>query len=304
MSNIFLFYGEEKYDLEQRVEKIKKEFSNLEVGLNLFYINKENIDELSSIIQGVTFFGSEKLVVIKDTNLKFNIELLENLDDDIKVVIIEDSVDKRISEYKKLSKMAECVEFKHLDQKQMVDYIMTILKKCNLNISLENAQYMQSICGEDKANNINELQKLSIYLDEGSTVTKEIIDSVCSKTLNAKIFDVLSLIVNKKTKLAIAKLNELLEQKEPIIKIYIMLYKQVKQMYMIKYLKQKNATDIAKTLSIHPFVYKNLSISSDKYTLEKLKCILNDFDEYDEKTKIGEMDFEIGLKKIICSMQN
>lgn len=304
MSNIFLFYGEEKYDLEQRVEKIKKEFSNLEVGLNLFYINKENIDELSSIIQGVTFFGSEKLVIIKDTNLKFNVELLENLDDDIKVVIIEDSVDKRISEYKKLSKMAECIEFKHLAQKQMVDYIIKVLKKCNLNISLENAQYMQSICGEDKANNINELQKLSIYLDEGATVTKEIIDSVCSKTLNAKIFDVLALIVNKKTKLAIIKLNELLEQKEPIVKIYIMLYKQVKQMYMIKYLKQKNATDIAKTLSIHPFVYKNLSASSDKYTLEKLKGILNDFDEYDEKTKLGEMDFEIGLKKIICSMQS
>ena len=26
------------------------------------------------------------------------------------------------------------------------------------------------------------------------------------------------------------------------------------------------------------------------------------FDEYDEKTKNGEMDFEIGLKKIICTM--
>ncbi len=302
MSNIFLFYGEEKYDLEQRVEKIKKEFVNLEVGLNLFYINKDNIDELASVIQGVTFFGSEKLIIIKDTNLKFNVDLLQNLDEDIKVIIIEDSVDKRISEYKKISKIAECVEFKHLDQKQMVDYIMTILKKCNLKISLEVAQYMQSICGEDKANNINELQKLSIYLEDGATVTKEIIDSVCSKTLNAKIFDVLSLIVNKKTKTAISKLDELLEQKEPVVKIYIMLYKQVKQMYMIKYLKQKNVTDIAKTLSIHPFVYKNLSISSDKYTLEKLKSILYDFDEYDEKTKIGEMDFEIGLKKIICSM--
>ena len=30
MSNIYLFYGEEKYDLNARVEKIKKEFSNLE----------------------------------------------------------------------------------------------------------------------------------------------------------------------------------------------------------------------------------------------------------------------------------
>jgi len=214
MANIFLFYGEEKYDLEQRVEKIKKEFVNLEVGLNLFYINKDNIDELPSIIQGVTFFGSEKLIIIKDTNLKFNVDLLQNLDEDIKIVIIEDSVDKRISEYKKLSKIAECVEFKHLDQKQMVDYIMSVLKKCNLKISLEVAQYMQSICGEDKANNINELQKLSIYLEDGATITKEIIDTVCSKTLNAKIFDVLSLIVNRKTKVAITKLNELLDQKE------------------------------------------------------------------------------------------
>lgn len=302
MSNLYLFFGEEKYDLEQRVEKIKKNFANLEVGLNMFFLNKENIDELPSLIQGVTFFGSEKLIIIKDTGLKFNIDLLNDLDEEITVIIIEDSVDKRISEYKKLSKMAECVEFKHLDQKQMVDYIITILKKCNLNISLEDAQYLQSVCGESKSNNINELQKLSIYLEPGSTVTKEIIDTVCSKTLNAKIFDVLSLIVNRKVNQALLQLDELLEQKESVVKIYIMLYKQIKQMYMIKYLKQKNTPDISKTLGIHPFVYKNLAMSCEKYTLEKLESIIYEFDEYDEKTKLGEMDFEIGLKKIICMM--
>lgn len=302
LSNVYLFFGEEKYDLEQRVEKIKRNFTNLEVGLNMFYLNKENIDELPGLIQGVTFFGSEKLIIIKDTGLKFNVELLNGLDEEITIIIIEDSVDKRISEYKKLSKMAECVEFKYLDQKQMVDYIMTILKKCNLKISLEDAQYLQSICGESKANNINELQKLSIYLEPSSTVTKEIIDTVCSKTLNAKIFDVLSLIVNKKVSQALIELDDLLEQKESVVKIYIMLYKQIKQMYMIKYLKQKNIPDISKTLGIHPFVYKNLSKSCDYYTLDKLKNIIYEFDEYDEKTKLGEMDFEIGLKKIICIM--
>ena len=83
MANIYLFYGEEKYDLEQRVEKIKKEFDNLEIGLNLFYITKDNLDELSSCLQGVTFFGSSKLIIIKDTKLKFNIELLKDLDEDI-----------------------------------------------------------------------------------------------------------------------------------------------------------------------------------------------------------------------------
>lgn len=302
MANIYLFYGEEKYDLEQRVEKIKKEFDNLEVGLNLFYITKDNVDELSSCLQGVTFFGSSKLIIIKDTKLKFNVELLKDLDEDIKVIIIEDSVDKRISEYKFLSKIAECVEFKYMDEKQMVQYIMQILKKYGIEISLENAQYMQSICGEDKSNIINELQKLVIYLDDEKIVTKEIIDKVCSKTLNAKIFDVLSQIVNRKREKAIVMLDELLKQKEPIVKIYIMLYKQIKQMYMIKYMKEKNQNDIAKSLGIHPFVYKNLSRSCDMYTLDELKQIIYDFDEYDKKTKIGEMDFEVGLKKIICDM--
>ena len=71
MANIYLLYGEEKYDLNSKVEKIKKDFSNLEVGVNLFYVNLDNLDELENITQSVTFFGSEKLIIIKDTIIKY-----------------------------------------------------------------------------------------------------------------------------------------------------------------------------------------------------------------------------------------
>ncbi|MDD3304273.1 MAG: DNA polymerase III subunit delta [Clostridia bacterium] len=302
MSKIYLLYGEEKYDLNKKVKSIEKEFENLQVGLNLFYITKENIDELDTVSQGVTFFGTKKLIILKETGLKFNINLLEENDEDTTYVIIENSVDKRLTEYKKLSKIAECIEYKHLDQNQMADYLYNMIKRYGLVISYEDAAYMCSVCGEDKSNNINELQKIVTYLKKGDSVTKEIIDKICARTLNAKIFDVLNLIVNKNKEKAISLLNDLLEQREPIIKIYIMLYKQVYQMYIIKQAKQHNVLDAAKLFGIHPFVYKNLASSSDKYTLEKLKEILHCFDEYDEKTKLGEMDFEIGLKKIICAM--
>lgn len=303
MGKIYLFYGEEKYDRNQRIEKIKKEYSHLEIGANLYYLNKENIEELDNILQGVSFFGTEKLIIIKDTKLKFNINLiLDQLDEDVQIILLEETVDKRTSEYKAIAKVAECVEFKHMDSQQMTTYLMQMLKKYGLEITQETAEYMQMLCGEDKTNNINELQKLVIYLNKGDTVTKEIIDKVCSKTLNAKIFDVLNKIVNKDKKQAIQELNELLEQKEPIVKIYIMLYKQIKQMYCIKYLKTQNIENIATELGIHPFVFKNLSKSSQKYSLDELKAIINEFDYYDEKTKLGEMDFEIGLKKIIASM--
>lgn len=302
MSNIYLLYGEEKYELNQKVEKIKKEFSNLQVGVNLFYINNENIDELPSITQGVTFFGSEKLIIIKNTNLKFDTNIIKDIDEDIKVIIIEESVDKRFSEYKNLAKFAECIEFKHLDAAQMTDFIIATLKKYNVKISYEDAQYMQNVCGEDKSNNINEMQKLVIYVGNGGTVTKDIIDSICSKTLNAKIFDVLENIINKKKKIAIEQLNTLLQQKEPIVKIYIMLYKQYKQLYMIKLLKDKGEKNIPAALGLHPFVVKKLLASCDKYTQLELKNIIYAFDEYDQKTKNGDIDFEIGLKKIICML--
>lgn len=302
MANIYLLYGEEKYDLNSKVEKIKKEFSNLEVGVNLFYVNLDNLDELENITQSVTFFGSEKLIIIKDTKLKFNLDLLKDIDPDIKVIIIEDSVDKRTSEYKTLSKIAEVNEYKHPDEKQMITYISDILKKYGKKISYEDASYMQSVCGEDKSNIINELQKLVIYADDTDIVDKKMIDKICSKTLSAKIFDVLDDIIGRKKKQAISQLDNLLKQKESIIKIYIMLYKQYKQLYQIKLLKKKGEKDIAGILGLHPFVVKKLLYSVDKYSEEELKNIIYAFDDYDYKTKNGDIDFEIGLKKIICML--
>jgi len=300
---IYLLYGEEKYDLYKFVDKIKSKFDKLETGVNLFYITKENINEIESISQSVTFFGSNKIIIIKDTNLKFDVKkLILNCDEDDIYFIIEDNIDKRTVEYKELSKNSEVKEFKHLNSKDMVSYMINTLKMYKLGISFNNAQYMVDICGEDKSNNINELKKIVAFLNTGDTVTKETIDKICVKTLNSKIFDMLDFAVNKNKHKAIDMLAELLMQKEPAIKISVMLYKQIKHLYMIKYLKGKNTKDINSILEIHPFAFGKLNKVSDKYDLEYLRMLIDKFDKYDSKTKIGEIDFEIGLKQIICLM--
>jgi len=300
---IYLLYGEEKYDLYKFVDKIKSKFDKLETGVNLFYITKENINELEYTAQSVTFFGSNKIIIIKDTNLKFDIKkLILNCDENDIYIVIEDNLDKRTSEYKELSKNSEIKEFKHLNTKDMISYMISTLKMYKLGISYDNAQYMVDICGEDKSNNINELKKLVAFLNTGDTVSKDVIDKICVKTLNSKIFDMLDAAVNKDKHKAIDMLDELLMQKEPAIKISVMLYKQIKQIYMIKYLKQKNTSDINSILEIHPFAFGKLNKVSDKYNIEYLRMLIDKFDNYDSKTKVGEIDFEIGLKQIICMM--
>jgi len=49
IAGVFLFYGEENYDISRYVEKIKKCFDNLEVGVNLYILDKTNIDMLSDL---------------------------------------------------------------------------------------------------------------------------------------------------------------------------------------------------------------------------------------------------------------
>ena len=53
-NNIYLLYGEEKYDLNRKLESIKKGFDKLENGVNLFYITKDNIDDTEDHLKGLS----------------------------------------------------------------------------------------------------------------------------------------------------------------------------------------------------------------------------------------------------------
>ncbi len=303
ISGVYLFYGEEEYDISRYIEKIKKCFDKLEIGVNFYILDKSNIDMLYDLCDLVSFLGSKKLIIVKDTGLKFNVNLLDNINEDTTIIIDEKNIDKRTSEWKYLSKKATCVEFSKLNEKEAASYVIKTLGAYGIKVSQTVADYMIESSTSDKLLLINEFKKITSYLNKGDELTKEVIDYICVKTLNAKVFDMLDLAINKKHNEAVYKLKELIEQKESAIGISIMLFKQIKQMYMIKLLElDGQISNIAETLGIHPFVYRKLSYSIKNYTIDELRQILLEFGEYDERVKIGEMDMEKGLIRLVASM--
>lgn len=305
---IYLLYGTEKYDVENYVEKIKKCFANLSYGVNYFELDKSSIDTLSDLCESVSFFGLEKLIVIKDSGLKFNKDVLDNITNPKLVVIfIESSVDKRTSEYKYLSQKANVVEFNKLNEKDAVFFVRKTLNAYKINVSDDTAAYLVNVCTTDKLILINEFRKIVAYLNEGDTVNKGIIDKICSRTLDAKVFDLMDLIMAKKKKEALSLLDDLISQGTYIGIVTGMLFKQIKQIYQIKLLEEKmkktgEKIDIKKELGIHPFVFSKLSQVSGEFTIEGLENILLAFDEYDENSKTGKIDIELGLKQIILNI--
>ncbi|MEG0221727.1 MAG: hypothetical protein RR702_04955, partial [Clostridia bacterium] len=63
---LYLFYGEEKYEMQRALETIKKQFGTLDKGVNFLTFDKNNIDELPAFITTVSFFGGKKLAIIKE----------------------------------------------------------------------------------------------------------------------------------------------------------------------------------------------------------------------------------------------
>lgn len=305
LKGIYLLYGTETYDIENYVEKMKKCYSNLELGVNFFVLDKSNIDSLADICDSVSFFGLEKFIILKNTGLKFNKDILENINNpELVIVITEENVDKRTAEYKYLTKKATCVEFNKLNEKDAVFFVKRTLNAYKINVTDEVATYLVSVCTEDKQTLINEFRKIVAYLEQGETLTKDVIDKICSKTLDAKVFDLLDLIIAKKKSEALLMLEDILAQNTYIGIVSSMLFKQIKQIYLIKLTeKEKGLNSVtAKELGIHPFVFGKLKAVSSMYKIQELENLMLEFDEYDENSKTGKVDIVLGLKQIILKM--
>lgn len=308
LKGVYLLYGTEQYDVENYIEKMKKCFSNLEAGVNYFVLDKTNVEKLEDYCESVSFFGLEKFIVIRNTGLKFNKTVLENITNpELVIVITEESVDKRTTEYKYLAKNAVCVEFNKLNEKDAVFFVKRMLNAYKINVTDETAKYLVSVCTPDKLILINEFRKIVAYLEQGQILSKEVIDKICSKTIDAKIFDLMDLVMGKNKKEALNLLEDMIAQGTYIGIISSMMFKQIKQMYQIKLMEQKMRetgmnVDIAKELGMHPFVFSKLKSASYNYTLEHLENLMLDFNEYDENSKTGKIDIILGLKQIIIAM--
>lgn len=305
LQGIYLLYGEESYDILRYVEKMKKSFKNLENGINFFVIDKTNLLELNSICEGMSFFGESKLVIIKDTEMSFNINQIENLSNDKLVIIItEKSIDKRTINYKTLVKCANCIEFVKQNNNNAKSFVIRTLASYKIKVNENVAEYMTEVCTKDKQTLINEFRKIVAYLKEGESLTKEIIDKICVKTLDAKMFDLTDYILENKKEKAINLYNDLIASKVYPPVMCIMLFRQFKNIYLIKLLKESGVsqTEIIKELALHPFVFAKIQNKTNNYSIEKLESTLLEFGEYNTKIKTGQVNEILGLKKIILTI--
>lgn len=314
MEHLYLITGDDDYEKNKYLEQIKKEFGTLTKGINYIQIDKDNMWTLEQELSTYSFLCEDKLIVVKlskketstddeQSNKKdwFNKDIEEQIRnklDFIWLVFYEESGTNT-----KLNKLiAECGKCSNFDKSKPHEMVKWIVSKVNsYGVSVDNyiAEYLIEICGTDKIFLDNEINKLANCVGENQKITKEIIDKMCIKTSEIIIFDLIDCIGSKNAKVALRYLDELIENKEPIQKIMIMVYKHFKMLLLAKE-ALKERKDVAIELNVKPYPAKKYATQCRNFTSDELLKILEELARLDVDSKNGKMDLKIGLQKIIC----
>ncbi len=306
---IYLLYGEDDYLKKEFLNKIRKNFEELKLGINYIQIDENNISELISDIETPAFGYPTKLIEVRNSGLfkkknqlaeSISQYLSENNTDTVELVFIEDEDVEKNELYNLISKVGTVKDFQEKKMPELIAKVKSISNAYHVNIMENTAQYFIECCGTNMQDIINELRKLIEYAGNGGTITKEDIDSLTNKKSDSIIFDLTDNLGRKNIKKAIDVLHDLTYAREPLQRILIMLYGHFKKLYIVKI---SDPRQVAQNLKLKPnqvFLINKYSMQAKYFTENELSKILEEFIYIDEASKNGSLDIGVGIESVLC----
>lgn len=305
---IYLLFGAEDYLRKQYRGKLKSALLPEDDTMNYTYYEGTDINVAAVIDQAETmpFFADRRVIVIENSGLfKHNGEqLAEYLTDPSAAtyfIFVEPEIDKRSKLFKTVRDKGRAVEFAIQDEATLKKWIRSIVIKENKTISEAALNAMLEKTGNDMENIRRELEKLICYTLEKDEIGREDVEAVCTVRINNRIFDMINAIAEKKQKEALRLYYDLLELKEPPMRILFLITRQFNLLLQVKELKKKgfDAKTIAQKTGLHSFLIGKYAAQAGKFASKALRQALEDCITADESVKTGRMIDKMSVELLI-----
>ena len=304
MESLYLITGDEVYERNECLEKIKKSFGELVKGINYIVLDKDNISNLENEINTYPFGFNKKLIIVKldkksakedDDSKDFLtdslIKTLEELDETVCVVFVGDfTLKSKI--YKLVEKKGKCFNFQKKKENELITWCKEIFDNNEVKISNQDISYLISLCGTEKLVLKNEIEKLTSYAFNTKSIKKEDIDKLCIKTSDIIIFDLTDSIGTKNKAKALKCLEELIENKEPIQKIAIMIAKHFKSLLVAKIAVEENKNLMDELNTKSTYATNKYKEQARRFSKKELIEIIKKLAKLDIDSKIRKNRFK------------
>ncbi len=319
--NAYLLYGEESYLKEYYANELKNKIVDKTFEAFNFHSFDGKDTELDDILkdaQMLPMMSEYNFVLVKDypidksaNDIKLLEEYLKDAPDTTVLVFWFDAVepDTKSAKFKKVIKAFEvagdCVELQKRSENDVAKLLVSGAKKRGSGISTDTAKYLISVSGNDMKNLLNELDKLSYYA-KGNEITKEIVDNMATKCLQARIYDLSKFVVAGNSSKAYDVLNTLFEMKEEPVIILSAISGVYVDMYRVKCAKSAGFgfDDVAKYYNYRgrEFALRNATRDCAELSVEQLRDSLDEISQTDIKIKSTAVDKKLLIEELIIKL--
>jgi len=311
---IYFLMGEESfyidkitdYILENALPEAERDFNQ-----TVFYGKDADMANIIDTARRFPMMATRQLVVVKEAQQLKNIELLDSyIKNPLKSTILVinykyKSLDKRKAFTKNVAQYGILFESKKIYENQLPDWISKYTSSLKLKIDTKASILLSEFLGNDLSKISNELDKLSINIPQGNTITADDIEKNIGISKDFNNFE----LQNALGKKDVLKANQIInyfstnEKNNPIYVTIALLHSYFSKILKFHFLKNKtNDKLVASALGVNPFFVKDYKSAARLYNPKKLVTIINLLREYDLKSKgIGNVSSKNGdlLKELI-----
>lgn len=279
---LYLITGEESYLKEFYLGELKKKVVDETFReFNLVELEGKSLspEALNDAIESYPVMAERKLIIVTDFDIykapapyQSVIEtVLTDLPDYVCLVffydVLEFKPDKRTKVHQKLEKTACICDFSHLEERELIAWLRRRFRALGKNIDDDTCTYMIFLCGTSMTNLIGETEKAAA-LATVDTISRYHIDTVCTRVLDAVVFDLTDAISARRFDRAVSLVNDLIAQKNNEVAIFTTISRHIQRLYAAKLNEEARGGEktLFELLGTHSSYYARQIVNASRKT--------------------------------------
>lgn len=284
---VYLILGDDEERKARGVERLRKGRDG-----ESFDASETGPEEVVSACNSYNLFGDGPFVLVKNLdawNAAQKAKVVDYLADpapEADLVLLGRKLGARERLLTAVKKGGEVYNFEQPTGKALVRWAVGYAKKLGLELPDDVAEDLAGRCAGDKARLVREIEKLSLYVGEGSA-TREDVAALCPPDVQSNIFAFVDSLASGERGRALVLLEELLATGEPPLRLGYMIRRQLVLVARARALRERGVPpkEVAAELKVPPFVVRKLGEQARGFDDEAL-----------ERALALTLDLESGLK--------
>lgn len=306
--NIYLLCGNESYQRNRYRDFIKNALcKNLDsMNINTFSGKDVSVQEIIDLSETLPFFADRRVLIVENCGLFHSsgeslATYLEHIPDSSFFIFVEEDIDKRSKLYKICNNNGKVENCEMLKGDELKKWILQILTRDKKQITQDAYFSFVEKTDSDMNNMRMELEKLICYIGDRDGITVEDVNAVCNTRVNSRVFDLVDAIARKNQMQALNIYADMLEMREPPMRILFLIARQFNLLMMAKELKAKgiDKNTMAGKMGVQPFVAEKCVVQSSKFSLSEIRQAIEDCVVTEESIKTGKITDQLGVEMII-----